>query len=120
MSDKLITFTGSRKGKRFLTAKQVLEAQGQNPVMNMIRLAIRAEKEDKLNTAMRGWAEIQCYVEAKKKSIDPVEQLDRLNRMSTMQELQQIREKILEGTVLDAEYTDVPLITADKAGIDLI
>jgi ADP-ribose pyrophosphatase YjhB (NUDIX family) len=112
--------TGTRRGKRFMQVREVLSQTGHNPTMHLIRIAIKAENNSDLATAARIWAEINCYVEAKRKAVDPTEQVERLNQAATVAELQAIREKILEGTVIDLDVVEQPQLEHIPAGQDLI
>ena len=100
---------GNRKrgNKRIQSVLEVLQINGENPTANLIRLAIRAEKEGDLNLASRNWAEILGYIEAKRKPIDPIEQTEKLQRIATLEELLALKQAVLAGAAAVFEETQV-------------
>ena len=105
----------ARIGKRMLLAREVMQRMGQNPIENMARNAAKAELKGDYSTALRGWAEIQTYIEPRRKPVDPIEQLEKGERIATLQELQRMKLAILKGhgegsegqAVIDVEAIDV-------------
>ena len=85
--------------KRLLTAREICELLGENPIRNIIRNANAAEKLGDHSTAVRGWQEVQSYLEAKRKPIDPAESALKHKQVATLEELTRIKTAILAGTV---------------------
>ena len=91
--------SGARHGKRMLTAAEIMSEMGQNPIRNIARNAAKAEQAGDYATAVRGWTEIQCYLEPKRKPVDPDEKEERSKRIATLEELTRIKTAILAGAM---------------------
>ena len=109
-NNKAIVASGRRRGKRVLMTQEVLRNTGQNPIENIIRLARKAEKDGDYSNALRGWIEIQSYIEAKRKAVDPMEQDAKRKQAMTIKELEAIRDQLLAGTttaIIEVEAIEI-------------
>lgn len=115
--DKGLPSHFSTRGKRLLTVREALEKKSIDPVVELIKIANKAQKEGDLNLASKIYIELNGFQHAKLKPFDPIERTEKLTRDLTLGEIQRMRERILDSevgkmteeqtTVIDVEPEDV-------------
>lgn len=121
MSVELTDYKGSYPGKRYMPPKRTLELYGENPTLNLMRLARKAEGACDYATATRAWSEILTYVEAKRKPTDPAEAALKGKQAATLDEITRIKNAILAGLVVPIDEStvidqDAPVLEHQPSG----
>ncbi len=93
------------KNKRIQSTLEALQRYGENPAVNLIRLARIAENQGDYALASTNWRELLGYIEAKRKPIDPIEQKEKMQRIATLEELSALKAAIIAGaaTLIDEQ-----------------
>lgn len=80
---------------------------GQNPFLNLARLAHLAEKTGDMATASANWRYLADFLDAKRKPIDPGEQEERGKRIMTLNEIQELKTLLQLPVIEQAPAVDL-------------
>ena len=106
--------TSKIAGKRLRTTVEVLRENGEDPTLNLIRIANKAEQKKDLTTAASIWKELKSYIDAKRKAVNPIDDAGKLEKIATLKQLQEMKAAILAGTIEaidDSTVQDAETIT---------
>lgn len=102
----------TRNLRRLESAQEICSILQVNPLFEIARIALKAEKQGELKTAQSCWSEIQSYMAPKYKAVDPAQQIEKAAKAADLAELQKIKQAILSGTIIDTEYSESPALPA--------
>lgn len=115
---KAVKKRSKHRTKRMLTVKEILEATGEDPIRNLIRIAHKAENAKEYSTASSNWKEILSYVQAKMKPTDPTDNAARAKQQSSLDQIAELKQAILKGAVEAIEPNDGTIIDVEPVRID--